>query len=101
MSVLGWLTAGDTHYVVLSHFWKTSYEYSIGQRPRSDWGQFTRLRRLSFIVSSLYAECCIGITSLFQRRLSANGGGQAPKNAEFILDKVAQNKVGYWSSCWP
>jgi hypothetical protein len=51
--------------------------------------------RLESITSfvALYGECCFVIASSFQRLMSTNGGGQAPKNAEFILDKVLRTKL--------
>jgi hypothetical protein len=76
----------DIRCVVLSRLWKTTYEHALGQRPRSVRGQFTRPGGLSIVVSDLYDECCIGVASAFPRRLSANGGGRAPRNTEFILD---------------
>jgi hypothetical protein len=66
----------------------------MGQRTRPARGRLARPGCLSFVVSALYGECCVVITSAFQRRLSTNGAGQAPKNAEFILDKgLAPNKM--------
>jgi hypothetical protein len=73
--------------VVLSRLRKMSYEHAMGPRLRSVRGQFTRPGCLSFVISALYGECCVGIASSFQRHLSANGSGQARKNAEFILDE--------------
>src|SRR5208337_1581569 len=86
-SVRGWLVAVGIHRVVLSHSRKMSYEHVLEPRPRSVPGQFTCHGCLSFVVNALYGECCVGIASTSQRPLSTNGRGQAPKNAEFILDK--------------
>ncbi len=93
-SVHGWLAAGDTHRAVISRFQKTPYEHAQGQRLRSVRKQFTRPSGLSLVVSALYHECCVGIVSSCQCPLSTNGGGQASKNAEFILDKdLAHNRM--------
>ncbi len=89
-TVRRWPAAEDIHRVVLSRLLKTSYEHAPGQRTRSARGQFTRPSGLSFVVSALYGECCVGIACSFQSRLSTNGGGQHQKNAEFILDKACR-----------
>ena len=91
-SVHGWPATADIYRVVLSRLQKTCYEHVLGQGCNLSRGQFTRPACLSFVVSALYGKCCVGVASSFQRPLSTNGGGQARKNAEFILDSGGGQK---------